>query len=166
MCKWLSDFLFNTTERVKVDRMISRQVKAIEGVPQGGIVSPTLVMVCINYITTTAPRRVSNNLHADELAVWFAEEHTTTAVHRIQNTINEVCSWTESWALQIKTTKTVSTLFALSNAKENISLKLNNQPPPQTETPTFLRVTLNAHLTWKPHPEATEAKATRKPTIM
>ena len=47
-------------------------------------------MVYTIYITTTAPRRVSNTLHADDLAVWFAEEHTTTAVHRIQNTINEV----------------------------------------------------------------------------
>ena len=43
-------------------------------------------------------------------AVWCAEEHTTAAVHYIQNTINEVCSWTESWALQLNTTKTVSTL--------------------------------------------------------
>ena len=166
MYKWLSDFLFNRTARVKLDGTISRQVKLREGVPQGGVVSPTLFLVYINDITTTVPRYASNTLHADDFAVRCAEEHTTTAVHRIQITINEVCSWTESWALQLNTTKTVSTLFTLSTAKEKVSLRLNNQPVPQVETPTFLGVTLNTRLTWKPHLEAVEAKATRKLAIM
>ena len=116
MHKWLSDFLFNRTARVKLHGAISRQVKLREGVPQGGVVSPTLFLVYMNDITTTVPRHVSNTLHADDFAVWCAEEHTTTAVHPIQNTINEVCSWTESWALQLNTNKTVSTLFTLSTA--------------------------------------------------
>ena len=120
----------------------------------------------MNDITTTVPRHVSNTLHADDFAIRCAEEHITTAVHRIQNTINEVCSWTESWALQLNTTETVSTLFTLSTAKEKVSLKLN-QPVPQVETPTFLGVTLDTRLTWKPHTEADEeAKATRKLAIM
>ena len=117
MYKWLSDFLFNRTARVKLDGTISRQVKLREGVLQGGVVSPTLFLVYMNDITTTVPRYVSNTLHGDDFAVWYAEEHTTTAVHRIQNTISEVCSWTESWALQLNTTKMVSTLFTLSTAK-------------------------------------------------
>ena len=164
MYKWLSDFLFNRIAKVKLDGTISTQVKFREGVPQGGVVSPALFLVYINDITTTVPRHVSNTLHADDFAVWCAEEHTTTAVRRIQNTINEVCSWTESWALQLNTTKTVSTLFTLSTAK--VSLRLNNQPVPQVETPTLLGVTLDTHLTWKPHLEAVEAKATRKLAIM
>ena len=112
------------------------------------------------------PRHVSNTLHADDFVVWCAEEHTTTAVHRIQNTINEMCSWTEISALQFNSTKTVSTLFTLSTANEKVSLKLNNQPVPQVETPTFLWVTLDTRLKWKPHLEAVEARATRKLAIM
>ena len=45
-------------------------------------------------------------------------------------------------------------------------LRLNNQPVPQVETPPFLGVTLDTGLTWKPHLEAVEAKATRKLAIM
>ena len=166
MYKWLSDFLFNRTAKVKLDGTISRQVKLREGFPQGGVVSPTLFLIYINDITTTVPRHVSNTLHADDFAVWCAEEHSTTAVHRIQNAINEVCSSTESWALQLNTTKTVSTLFTLSTAKEKVSLRLNNLPVPRVETPTFLGVTLDTRLTWKPHLEAVKAKATRKLAIM
>ena len=90
MFKWLNDFLFNGTARVKVDGMICRQVSLREGVPQGGVVSPALFLVYINGITTTEPRRGSNTQHADDFAVLCAEEHTTTAVHQIQNTINDV----------------------------------------------------------------------------
>ena len=83
MYKWLSDFLFNRTARVKIDGMISRQVKLREDVPKGGVLLPTVFLVYMNDITTTVPRHVSNTLHADDFAVWCAEEHTTTAVHRI-----------------------------------------------------------------------------------
>ena len=50
-----------------------------EGVPQGGVISPTLFLTYINDITNTIPRQVSNTLPADDLAVWSASEHTTTA---------------------------------------------------------------------------------------
>ena len=66
MYKWLSEFLFNRTARVKVDGMISRQVKLREGVPQGGVVLPTLFLVNINDITTMVPRHVSNTLHTHD----------------------------------------------------------------------------------------------------
>ena len=92
----------------------------------------------MNDITTTVPRHVSNTWHADDFAVWCDEEHTTKAAHRIQNTINEVCSWTENWALQLNATKTVTTQFTLSTAKEKVSLKLDKQPVPQVERSTFL----------------------------
>ena len=72
---------------------------------------------------------------------------------------------TESWALQLNKTKTVSTLFTLPTANV-VSLKLNNQPVPQVEKPTFLGVNLDTRLTWKPHLEAVETKATRKLAIM
>ena len=132
---WLSDLLFKRTVRVKVHGMINRQVKLREGVPQGGATSPTLFLVYMNDITTTVPRHVSNALHADDFAVWCAEEHATTAVHRIQNTINKVCSWTESWALQLNTTKAVIIFLTLSTAKDKVSLKLSNQPVPKFEPP-------------------------------
>ena len=77
-------------------------------------------MVYMNDIATTVARHVSNTLHADDFAVWCAEEHTTKAVYRIQNTINEVSSWTKSWALQLNTTETVKTLFTLSTTKKKV----------------------------------------------
>ena len=78
MYKWLSEFLFNRTATVKLDGTISRQVKLKEGVPQGGVVSPTLFLVYMNDITTTVPRHVSNTLHADDCSMvrWRTYHHS------------------------------------------------------------------------------------------
>ena len=60
---------------------------------------------------------------------------------------------------------TVSTLFTLSTARK-VSLKLNNQPVPHAEAPTFLGVTLDTRLTWKLCIEAVEAKSNRELAIL
>ena len=85
--------------------MISREVTLTEGVPQNGVELSTLFLVYMNDIPTTVPVYVSNTLHEDDFSVWRTEELTTTSVHRIQNTTNEVCSWTEIWAMQLNKTK-------------------------------------------------------------
>ena len=83
-----------------------------EGVPQGGVISPTLFLLHIN-ITTVLPRHVSNTLHADGLVVWSASEYTTSSAYRIQEAVNKVEQWTNDWGLQMSEGKTQATVFSL-----------------------------------------------------
>ena len=166
MHKWLKSYLFQRTARVKLDGQLSNLVKMREGVPQGGVISPTLFIVFINDLMKTIPRHVKNTLHADDLAVWCSEQSTATAQLRMQDTIQNVSDWAEKWALQINTTKTVTTLFSLSTTKENIKLYLNDHPVPQADTPTFLGATLDSRLSWKPHIESIEGRAYKKLSLM
>ena len=163
---WIKHYLLNRTARVKVDGTLSHSTPIREGVPQGGVISPTLFLVYIDDITKCIPRHVSNSLHADDLAVWSSSEHTTTATYRLQQTVNAVTEWTEKWGLTISKTKTCATLFSLSTKKETVNLKINNDPIPQVDTPTFLGVKLDPRLTWKPHIEATRARAIRRLALM
>ena len=117
MYKWSSCFLHDRSARVKVDRHLSDSVKMREGVPQGGVVSPTLFLVYINNITTVIPRHVSNTLHADDLAIWSSAEYTTSAAYIIQDAADKVHRWTQDWGLQINPVKTQSTVFFLSTTK-------------------------------------------------
>ena len=59
MYKWIRCFLQDRSARVKVDGYMSESVKMREGVPQGGVISPTLFLLYIN-ITTILSRHVSN----------------------------------------------------------------------------------------------------------
>ena len=94
MYRWIRCFLHDRSARVKLDGHLSKRVKMPEGVPQGGVISPTLFLLYINNITTVLPRHVSNTLHADDLAVWSASEYTTSSAYRIQEAVNKVEQWT------------------------------------------------------------------------
>ena len=150
----------------ELDGAVSKLVKMREGVPQGGVISPTLFLIFINDITTTVPKHVPNTLRVDYFSVWSSSEHKSTATYRIQDTINKVSDWTRKWTLGLNKTKTISTLFSLSTTKEKVKLTLEDQQVPQVDTPTFLGVTLDTRLTWKPDIEAVEARSIKRFSLM
>ncbi|KAK7096645.1 hypothetical protein V1264_003726 [Littorina saxatilis] len=166
MYTWVKSFLHERSARVVLDGYHSVSVKMREGVPQGGVISPTLFLIYINDITSAIPRHVSNTLHADDLAIWSSAEHTTSAAHRIQDGVKRIHQWTEDWGLQLNRVKSVATVFSLSTSKEKVNLKLGESALPQVETPTFLGVKLDSRLTWKPHLEEIEARGIRRLAIM
>ena len=158
MYRWIESYLFNRSARVKIDGHLSHLVKIKEGVPQGGVISPTLFTVFIDDIAATISKHVSRALHADDLAIWSSSEHITTATYRIQEALNKISQWAKDWLVVINKTKTEATCFSLSTVKEKFTLKLDEEELPQQSTPTFLGVTLNRTLTWKPHIEKIEKK--------
>ena len=125
MYKWIRYFLHDRSSRVKVDGHLSDSVKMREGVPQGGVVSPTPFLVYINN-TTVIPRHVSNTLHADDLAIWSSAKYTTSAASRIQDAASKVHKWTHDWGLQINQVKAQSTVFSLSTIQEQVKIKLGD----------------------------------------
>ena len=70
------------------------------------------------------------------------------------------------WGLKINKSKTVCTLFSLSKQAQKIKVKIDDQALPQTDTPTFLGVTLDKRLTWRTHIQAANSKASRKLLLM
>ena len=138
MWLWIQHFLFARTARVKLDGILNKKVCLREGVPQGGVLSPILFLVYINDILTTLSKRVSNTLHADDLAIWNASEHTTTATYRIHEAISDISKWTLDWGLEIYTSKTNSTLFSLSNQKNRSNYGWKVRLCPRQTTPPSL----------------------------
>ena len=159
MYRWISSFLYHRMARVKLEGSLSREVRLKEGVPQGSVLSPTLFFL---YVNDTLPPRITNSLHADDLAAWTSAKHTSTAIHVMQETINRVSSWADEWCMGINCSKTQATLFSLCTVKEKVMLKLEDIPVPQVDNPTFLGVTLDTCLTWKTHMETFVARSVRK----
>ena len=72
MYQWISQYLTNRKASVHVDRTYSRKKTLREGVPQVGVLSPTLFFIFINDIVLGA-------IYADDLVLWYSEVHLTTA---------------------------------------------------------------------------------------
>ena len=166
MYRWIESYLFHRSARVKLDGQLSHLVKIKEGVPQGGVISPTLFTIFIDDIADAISKHVSRALHADDLAIWSSSEHITTATYRTQEALNKISQWAREWLVIINKTKTEATCFSLSTVKEKFSLKLEGTEVPQQNTPTYLGVTLDRSLTWKPQIEKIEKRAVKKMGIM
>nr|KAG5694925.1 hypothetical protein BaRGS_025086 [Batillaria attramentaria] len=162
----LSKAFDKVTARVKLDSSLSHTVKIREGVPKGGVISPTLFVVFINDISSSLSRHISRALHADDFAMWNASESTSSATVRMQEALNTTSKWATDWCVTINSQKTVATCFSLSNTKETLRLTINNQQIPQEDTPTYLGTKLDKKLTWNPHIREMEKRATKRLSLM
>ena len=84
MFKWISQYLNNRKARVRVDGEYSTKKVLREGVPQGGVLSPTLFLVFINDIMKDMPQKIQGAIYADDLVLWCSDEHLTPARYRMQ----------------------------------------------------------------------------------
>ena len=82
MYTWIDQYLRNRKARVCIGSQYSRKTTLKEGVPQGGVLSPTLFLIFINNIIKDLPKNVYGAIYADDLVLWCTEEHLTTANYR------------------------------------------------------------------------------------
>ena len=67
MFEWLAQYLENRTARVQVEGKLSRKRTLEQGVPQGGVLSPTLFLVFVNDIAPCMPKEIRKAMYA---ATW------------------------------------------------------------------------------------------------
>ena len=164
MFNWIKSYLYNRRARVCVDRIHSKKILLRHGVPQGGVLSPTLFLLFINDLVSELPKGVKAALYADDL-MWCKEEYATTATYRMQLVADKLNSWTEKWCVAVNKDKS-STFFTLSPKQKAGTITLGGTPLKEDEEATYLGVTFDKKQTWKQHIAKAEGKAGRKMTIL
>ena len=89
-----------------------------------------------------------------------------TCQHRIQQAIGQLTAWTEDWCFTVNKDKSSTTLFTLSPKKQASPIKIGTQALKEDDKATYLGVTFDKRLTWKPHTLRTEEMARKKLAIM
>ena len=114
MFNWIKSYLYNRRARVSVDRIHSKKILLRHGVPQRGVLSPTLFLLFINDLVSELPKGIKAALYADDLVIWCKEEYATTATYRMQLASDKLNSWTEKWCVAVNKDTSSTTLFTLS----------------------------------------------------
>ena len=115
-------------------KSIQRLVKT--GVPQGGVLSPTLFNIHTADIPTpTAPVQVM--LYADDITITSTHTSISAARKYIQPYLHKVYDWTQHINLIINPDKTTCTLFTPDPAEynSNLGLNINNKALPMALHP-------------------------------
>ena len=105
MLHWIKNYLKNRQALVKTNGIRSKTENLQNGVPQGGVMSPTLFLLFINDIQKQISKRVCPSLYADSLALLCTEEELGTAGVRLQATLDGMGKWASDWGLSVNKTE-------------------------------------------------------------
>ena len=130
----------------------SSQPQIKTGVPQGGVVSPTLFNI---YTEDIPPPRtpVQAMTYANDITITSTQTSTSTAKKYIQPYLHKVFAWTKQNNLTLNPDKTTGTLFTpdLVEYKSNLDLKINSTAVPMATHPKVLGLTLDPKLAYSTH---------------
>ena len=111
---------------------------------------------------STLPHGIKVTMYADDLVIWFTEEHATVTTKQIQRAINALTLWANRWCVSINT----DTLFTLSPKQKAGDIKIDGELLKEDKQPTYLGVTFDDKLTWKQHINKATTKARMKLAIL
>ena len=106
--------------------------------------------------------RIQGAMYVDDLVLWRAEESIYVAKNRVQQALDVLCEWTKRWMVRLNADKTTYSVFSLSPNQKEVVLKINGECLKHELSPTYLGITFDRRLTWKPHIEKAEKKAGSK----
>lgn len=97
---WISDFLFNRTQAVKINNNLSDYVPVKSGVPQGSVLGPVLFLLYINDIVDLFGNGLCVKLFADDLKI-YAVINDIVDVNLLQAGLDALNVWSDDWQLPI-----------------------------------------------------------------
>ncbi|MGI9458385.1 MAG: reverse transcriptase family protein, partial [Pirellulales bacterium] len=115
---WISNFLSNRTQRVKVDNCFSDIEPVTSGVPQGSVIAPTLFLLFINDLSDVLNANhspcfgratdVGNMLHADDTMLYASGSDPDSLALQINIDLISAAAWAGTWGMHFNAAKTVA----------------------------------------------------------
>ncbi|KAI8482771.1 hypothetical protein Bbelb_394330 [Branchiostoma belcheri] len=98
-CLWMSisSYLEGRTQKVRWSLCLSKSHDVTAGVPQGGLLSPTLFVICINSLDARLPRSIIPGKYADDLTT--SETLMASLPGLTQNALDSIVQWGETYSL-------------------------------------------------------------------
>ena len=115
MYDWIKQYIHNRKAKVCLKGKYSRTASFKQGVPQGGVLSPSLFLIFLNDLISTTSPNVKAVQYADDLALICSEDSLILAQKRLQTTMNRLDQWTTAWSMKVNATKTTYTASQTKN---------------------------------------------------
>lgn len=163
-------FLRERTFSVKVDGTNSRICIIECGVPQGGVLSPTLFQLYINDLPLTQNSGEITILFADDIA--FIKRYKYKLNNKLianakiqaekesQIFLNTLEKWMNDWRLTLAPKKCNQITFSKAKSTNNdeMNIKLYDQPITSENNPKFLGIVFDVRLNFAAHLQAVKKK--------
>ena len=150
--KFISNYITGRQAYTQYTGTNSKYKKIKTGVPQGGVLSPTLFNIYTADIPLP-PQHIEYIAYADDITITSTHTNHHTAQQQLQPYLNTIYNWTTQNSLKINETKTTTTLFTPDPAEYNtlLNLKINNITLPTEKHPKILGLVFDPKLNYNKH---------------
>ena len=162
---WLSFFLADRLQSVKVSDNYSDWSPVLSGVPQGSVLGPVLFTIYINDLSTSCPDLEWLYLFADD-AICFRVVRSLSDCDIFQKSLDSVAAWSNLWQLALAADKCQIISFGYHKSSIVYNYSVNSIPLLRVNNVLDLGVRFSQDLSFSLHIKAICNKARRKASII
>ena len=116
---WITDFLKERRQRVRINSDLSDWTRVRSGVPQGSVLGPTLFVLYINDLPDRL--QATTKMYADDTKL-YGRASTKDDQCSLQNDLEVLMDWSTTWQLHFNTQKCTVLHIGPGNAKHIYTL--------------------------------------------
>ena len=128
MVVWVREFLIYRSQRVRVGRHYSEEVRVTSGVSQGSVLVPVLFLAYVNDIWRNIESTI--RLFADDRIIYRKILHTKD-VEKLQRDLDRLGDWAEENEMKINPNESKALSFTRARVKDPLNYSLEDQKIPE-----------------------------------
>ncbi len=164
ICQWITSFLTDRQQLVRLGKLTSRTLTISTGAPQGCVLSPLLFSLYTNDCTSKDPS-VKLLKFADDTTVIGLINDCDESAYRQE--VEQLTVWCSLNNLELNTLKTVEMIVDFRrNPPALPPLTIMNSTVTAVESFRFLGTTISQDLKWDNHIDSTAKKAQQRPYFL
>jgi len=134
---WMTDFLSNRSQCVRLGNSLSQPISVLSGVPQGSVIGPTLFLLFVNDVIDIFDNfAVSFKLYVDDIKLYSCY-NIASSCDDLSVAINRLHDWSVTWQLTISVQKCFTCRICshkLSSLLQGQAYKINDTTLPTAES--------------------------------
>ena len=138
--RWIRSFLTDYRGRVQLLNVFSSSRRFTEGLPQGSILAPLLLLFYINDLATTLNNDAVIALFADDVSILTTACKREDAEATAQSVVSSVLTWIQEWKLNLNAEKSEVCPFSTwtNNSSWNRTIFIGHQKVCINTTPLLV----------------------------
>lgn len=148
--RWIQCYLHMRSLFMQTDDGPTSEHYTHRGVPQGGVLSPTLFNLVLIGLVERIPDSVQISLYADDICAWTSGVTRPQVRARLQKAANSISAYLREQGLEISPEKSALVAFT-RKAMTSFPITIDGHSVCYARTHRFLGVTIDRNLCWSPH---------------
>lgn len=156
---WITDYLKNRYQQVKINGNLSDEYMLTHGVPQGSILGPLLFTIFTSDLTTILPPQCNIHMYADDTQVYISSDikEVNASVLEVNEYLDAISNWSQKNGLILNPKKTTALCIGTKHyceiAKQNlvVNLQLGESIISFVNSAKNLGVIFDQHLSFERH---------------